>query len=558
MQKYFEYWENWTNTTFTSALVRQRIAQLSADPATGTGRFEFLMIPELYTDTVIKPADALLSEAAQACSQPSAVADACPKVQKAQLYITYLRTLRAAINCTNHARRASTAGSVAWVQIVDATEMVVAGRALRILGKTLAPMMIVNIHYTFAKATERGDLFGIAAARDAPASWSPGSSAQLLMLPVLNWRIKFDPAAVGDRQKWWSRAMNRSSWAPTLIGEPFQSRFGRTTAGVAWARAHGGNAYSGIGWLALDVPTSTDQYSHLMIASVQANSLMAWVDGVQTGGCSSAATCGVGVQLAVPRASGITTTFVFRLNASATGGMLRRAFLKMDDTSRLAAQPGPGPAPYTVFWDVGQMDDCLEAAHDGHPCRVDPHNVTQFGVQPWQKMVTGSIQTFPMLTPAGAPYAGGVPQAANFTVQMQLIANLVREFIPDPEWDGVAAFDYEEWIPVWESNWACRGCTLAQIPRCCQCWNCSGCPTFKAEPLGMQDCRYQAYSIERVRHRKFNRCHDVLRPYSRLYPVSTDCSEKCAKLAQKLGQLQPFIAVFPQECLGQLASFGPT
>jgi hypothetical protein len=29
-------------------------------------------------------------------------------------------------------------------------------------------------------------------------------------------------------------------------------------------------------------------------------------------------------------------------------------------------------------------------------------------------------------------------------------------------------------------------------------------------------------------------------------------------LAQKLDQLQPFIAVFPQECMGQLASFGPT
>ena len=28
--------------------------------------------------------------------------------------------------------------------------------------------------------------------------------------------------------------------------------------------------------------------------------------------------------------------------------------------------------------------------------------------------------------------------------------------------------------------------------------------------------------------------------------------------AQKLGQLQPFIAGFPQEHMGQLASFGPT
>jgi hypothetical protein len=34
--------------------------------------------------------------------------------------------------------------------------------------------------------------------------------------------------------------------------------------------------------------------------------------------------------------------------------------------------------------------------------------------------------------------------------------------------------------------------------------------------------------------------------------------EKDAKLAQKLGQLQPFIVVFPKDCMGQLAFFGPT
>ena len=35
-------------------------------------------------------------------------------------------------------------------------------------------------------------------------------------------------------------------------------------------------------------------------------------------------------------------------------------------------------------------------------------------------------------------------------------------------------------------------------------------------------------------------------------------SEKHVKLAQKLGQLQPFIAVSPQGCTGQIGSFGPT
>jgi hypothetical protein len=34
--------------------------------------------------------------------------------------------------------------------------------------------------------------------------------------------------------------------------------------------------------------------------------------------------------------------------------------------------------------------------------------------------------------------------------------------------------------------------------------------------------------------------------------------QKGVKLAQKLGQLQSSIAVFPLECMGQLAYFGPT
>jgi hypothetical protein len=35
-------------------------------------------------------------------------------------------------------------------------------------------------------------------------------------------------------------------------------------------------------------------------------------------------------------------------------------------------------------------------------------------------------------------------------------------------------------------------------------------------------------------------------------------SEEGAVSAQKLGQLQPFVAVFPQECTDQFSSFGPT
>jgi hypothetical protein len=40
--------------------------------------------------------------------------------------------------------------------------------------------------------------------------------------------------------------------------------------------------------------------------------------------------------------------------------------------------------------------------------------------------------------------------------------------------------------------------------------------------------------------------------------AAPDPSEKDAKLAPKLGQLQPFLALLLQERKGQLASFGPT
>jgi hypothetical protein len=41
-------------------------------------------------------------------------------------------------------------------------------------------------------------------------------------------------------------------------------------------------------------------------------------------------------------------------------------------------------------------------------------------------------------------------------------------------------------------------------------------------------------------------------------PVEARVKVRETRLAQKSGQLQSFPAVFPQECMGQLASFGPT
>ena len=61
--------------------------------------------------------------------------------------------------------------------------------------------------------------------------------------------------------------------------------------------------------------------------------------------------------------------------------------------------------------------------------------------------------------------------------------------------------------------------------------------------------------MARAHHPRVSRVH---LPEGVRLLVRGRASEKDAKLAQKLGQLQPFLAVFPQEWIGQLASFGPT
>ena len=54
------------------------------------------------------------------------------------------------------------------------------------------------------------------------------------------------------------------------------------------------------------------------------------------------------------------------------------------------------------------------------------------------------------------------------------------------------------------------------------------------------------------------RCRPGLASVSAQRSGAVRQSEKGAKLAQNLGQLQPFIVVFPQEYMGQLASVGST
>jgi hyaluronoglucosaminidase len=59
---------------------------------------------------------------------------------------------------------------------------------------------------------------------------------------------------------------------------------------------------------------------------------------------------------------------------------------------------------------------------------------------------------FPSIADDGTPINGGVPQAANLSRHLGLLAEQIPIFVTDPLFSGLAVFDWEAWTPVWENN----------------------------------------------------------------------------------------------------------
>ncbi|KAF8372136.1 chhy-1 [Pristionchus pacificus] len=57
---------------------------------------------------------------------------------------------------------------------------------------------------------------------------------------------------------------------------------------------------------------------------------------------------------------------------------------------------------------------------------------------------------------ASQPVNGGLPQLADLTQHLALVAARIQEVFPDPDFDGPAIFDVEEWRPTYVLNWGVK------------------------------------------------------------------------------------------------------
>eukprot|EP00035_Acanthoeca_spectabilis_P001287 m.79000 g.79000 ORF g.79000 m.79000 type:complete len:436 (-) comp10769_c0_seq1:129-1436(-) len=104
---------------------------------------------------------------------------------------------------------------------------------------------------------------------------------------------------------------------------------------------------------------------------------------------------------------------------------------------------------YPVFWAVGGNN-----ATDFDPGQIA--DITQFGILPKNYTFCGRIGgAWPSLPnptgPAGA-VNGGVPQAGNLSLHLDLTRSNVEAMMPDPDYDGLGIYDFEAWVPLWDEN----------------------------------------------------------------------------------------------------------
>lgn len=60
---------------------------------------------------------------------------------------------------------------------------------------------------------------------------------------------------------------------------------------------------------------------------------------------------------------------------------------------------------------------------------------------------------YPYFEPDQTPVNGGLPQVASVTLHLEKMPDGVRKYIREPEANGLAVIDWEEWRPLWIRNW---------------------------------------------------------------------------------------------------------
>eukprot|EP01049_Picozoa_sp_SAG25_P001424 SAG25_NODE_62_length_17948_cov_8.453975_17_plen_406_part_00 len=135
--------------------------------------------------------------------------------------------------------------------------------------------------------------------------------------------------------------------------------------------------------------------------------------------------------------------------------MLREHF----DREHLAATAATATNPYAdetypVFWAVQGPNASAFRANGS----VD---IAQYGMKTNNFTICGGMMgdIMPAISADGTIIRGGVPQSANFSLDSFLsgLSKAVEARIPDPDYAGLAVFDFEAFTPIWSEDTGAAG-----------------------------------------------------------------------------------------------------
>lgn len=226
IRKYVHYWEK--HTAHYVEEIRKHMEEMR-----GGSRAALRLMPQVFDDEALAPAESLLAEALRKAGDADPVL--ARRIRFLQEGIRHVRMTRDAV------RYGQNVGSVRGIR-ENALKAVAAAKALRAYRESIQDSFVDWVEYTDAEEIGLGDYTGLRLASVL------GERAPIAVLPGA-WYFQFDPEDVGERHGWfklaydprrdkWGKAVIYRWWERNTVGRNWKEKHGKDYDGVAWYRTY--------------------------------------------------------------------------------------------------------------------------------------------------------------------------------------------------------------------------------------------------------------------------------------------------------------------------------
>jgi hypothetical protein len=273
---YFNFWETWTNATFTRSSTRDAQA---AGPGRKGGLLSVTRL--VYTNRTLAHGQKLLDRVGAMCGTYLGCEERVQffglGVRHAGLTADALLAVAAASATQCYTSPHSLTQCDVRTALPAAAKLLAFRRQIMITGA----INVLDVAYTEIQYAGC-DLAGQALAAEASLLKAADDAHGIQLAPIAilaasGWRFAIDPTDVGARDGWYLPFYeNASVWSSDgQTGSPWN----RTQSVLAWSRTHANKTYSGVGWYRCTASTSYARGRVVLVSANATGNVTAYADG---------------------------------------------------------------------------------------------------------------------------------------------------------------------------------------------------------------------------------------------------------------------------------------